>query len=406
MHQRTRLHAFAVMSCLALGLAAQAQEPAAKPETTAAQASSEPVKVAPHASRWDYPKEVTPPAGHTVHIVVRGDTLWDLGASYLGNPFSWPQIWELNKWVKDPHWIYPGDPLVIDGSRKAVKQGQEEEATPSEVTNLRPDLHRFTKPVQREYGYSFQDFIQLPYLAPKGAAALYREKGGFLIRGHQDGSRGILSDGDSLYFAGGTNQGVKVGDRLVVTKLVRKNLYHPDDTHQTRSMGDVLQQEGIVRVVTVYDNDCVAVIEHCLDGIYEGSYALPFTEPASIVANLRRDIGNPVDLKTPTAKIVFIRDGRSTAAGGDLVIIDQGSAHGLKVGDLLLMARQRPLDTLDNPEAMSGYTLTGELKTGKKVPLTNYYLGQMMVVRTDETSATCRILRTKEEIFIGDVVTR
>ena len=405
MHKRTRLHAFAVISCLAFALTALAQEPAAKPEGKTA-AAGEPIKVAAHSSRWDYPKEVTPPAGYGVHVVEKGDTLWDLGNTYLGNPFAWPQIWELNKWVKDPHWIYPGDPLIVDTSRKAVPAGKEQEATPYEVSNLKPDLRRMSKPVQDEYGYSFQDFIQLPYLAPNGAEAFVRERGGFQIRGHQDGSRGILSDGDNLYFAGGSNQGVKVGDRLVVAKIEQRNLYHPDDTKRIHSLGDVMQQEGIVRVITLYPDNSVAVIEHSLDGIYEGSYAMPFTEPASIVANPRRDTTSPVKIQPPTGKILFIRDGRSVAGSGDLVIIDQGTAQGLKVGDILLTARPRPLDTISVPEAASGYTLEGQWKAAKDAPSTTYYLGQLMVVKTEKDSSSCRILRSREEIFIGDVVTR
>jgi hypothetical protein len=49
-----------------------------------------------------------------VHTIVKGDTLWDLAAHYLGDPFLWPQIWERNPYIKDSHWIYPGDPVVID----------------------------------------------------------------------------------------------------------------------------------------------------------------------------------------------------------------------------------------------------------------------------------------------------
>jgi nucleoid-associated protein YgaU len=46
------------------------------------------------------------------HIVVRGDTLWDIAADYLGDPFRYPELANLSR-IKDPHWIYPGDRIRI-----------------------------------------------------------------------------------------------------------------------------------------------------------------------------------------------------------------------------------------------------------------------------------------------------
>jgi chemotaxis signal transduction protein/nucleoid-associated protein YgaU len=47
-----------------------------------------------------------------VHIVVKGDTLWDIAKSYLGNPMLYPELAKLS-YIKDPHWIYPRDVIRI-----------------------------------------------------------------------------------------------------------------------------------------------------------------------------------------------------------------------------------------------------------------------------------------------------
>ena len=72
------------------------------------------------------PAETAKPSEGIVHTVVAGDTLWDLSAKYLGSPWKWTEIWERNRFLTNPHYIYPGVQVVIvpPGPRE-IALGQE-----------------------------------------------------------------------------------------------------------------------------------------------------------------------------------------------------------------------------------------------------------------------------------------
>ncbi len=360
-----------------LNLGAQAPAPAS-------------VKVEAHSSRWDYPKELSVPEGSRTHIVVKGDTLWDLAGKYLGNPFAWPQIWELNQWIKDPHWIYPGDPLVIDLARAVATSA----SLPETVAALQPDVKRAESSAVRkpELGFTFQDYIQLPFLADGGAEAHYSAQGAFAIIANKREDRKYLGEGETVYVNAGTEQGVKAGDRFVVLKTSLRALPHPRDAK--KKLGDVIQQTGVIRVVTVQAKSAVAVIERTLDTVEIGNRLVRFIEPASLPIKLRTDITDPVQVASDAAMVIFARDNKQYTSTGDLIIIDRGAQDGLKVGDVLIAARTRTfaLEPADEKRSPSDST--------------THYLGQALVVRTEAQSATCRVLRTNQELRVGDSLSR
>ena len=79
---------------------AEPTQPAAPTQTTTmGSAPASPVRLNPNA-----PDQ---------YVVQRGDTLWDISGVFLQDPWYWPEIWQINPQVENPHLIYPGDRLTL-----------------------------------------------------------------------------------------------------------------------------------------------------------------------------------------------------------------------------------------------------------------------------------------------------
>ena len=84
--------------------------------------------------------------GHPeVYTVVKGDTLWDISGRFLDRPWLWPEIWEVNPQIENPHLIYPGDELslvYVDGQPRLRLSrgdaGRTYKLTPSDTVTLHP----------------------------------------------------------------------------------------------------------------------------------------------------------------------------------------------------------------------------------------------------------------------------
>ncbi len=112
------------------------------------------------------------PAHPDRYTVVKGDTLWDISALFLRDPWLWPEVWYVNPQIENPHLIYPGDEIVLtyrDGrpiltlSRKN-KLSPEVRATPIDEAIPTIPIDAIAQFLTRPFVMEENELDQAPYI--------------------------------------------------------------------------------------------------------------------------------------------------------------------------------------------------------------------------------------------------
>jgi hypothetical protein len=355
--------------------------------------------VGDHWTAWNPP---TPPPGEQVHIVVRGDTLWDLAAKYYGDPYLWPQIWEKNQYILDAHWIYPGDPLVL-GLQVAPAEdlaggtgetpGEETPAAPPEGALTAAEAAGAPVPLGAEtdiycHGYVGELDEQFPYTVAGSefdALELTGRVGhavpGKGVRGGSWGPPGTvkigLATGDILYVDGGRAGG------LVAGKVFMAVAPGPAVIHPIRGdvAGRYYRYLGRVRILSVQETTAIAEIVHTCDPIVVGTVLQPFEpEPVPLGrSTAMRPVNFPASAEELQAapSIVYVKDDILALGADHVVHIDLGEQDATP-GDI--------------------YTIYRENRPG----LPPIVLGELAVLSVHKRFSVAKIIESRYPIHLGD----
>ncbi len=375
----------------AMGGQARAQQaaPGAKaPETKAPAAAasglqSGPATIGPHWSKYQYPTSI--PEGAPYYVIEKGDTLWDLSRRFLNSPYLWPQIWDQNKYIRDAHWIYPGDPLVLPKvalvAGKAGEAGVPGEPGVGEAEEegaLPPGLPKGSR-VGPGGDILYPAIEEMALQCAHYIVSSMEEMDLHVIGSEHGATKLAFAERDILYLSKGSNAGLKPGDSLTLHH-VSNDVKHPVST---KKVGTMVETTGLLRVLLVEENSATAVVERACGDIHEGDYALPSVAP-SVPLIIRRP---PPDRMTPPSGkargyVIAIADDSMIAGENHLVSIDLGSADGLAPGSTLSVFKVMY----------------------PTVPTSRNVLGEIAVVATRERTATARVINSGDAIMPGDQV--
>ncbi len=297
-------------------------------------------------------------SGHPNEYVVKvGDTLWDIAATFLKDPWFWPEIWYVNPDIVNPHLIYPGDVLglvYIDGQPR--------------ITNVRGSAYRLS-PQARVTPLS-ETINSIPY----EAVAAFLSSGVILQKDEADSLPYVVDfRGEHLVAAAGNQVYVRgLADDMPGTRFnvvhVGEPLRDPDDNRLIGYQG-LMVGEG--RLTRGGDPSTVALTETSRETL-KGDRLIP--DAVDVPLNFFP--------RSPSAeingRIVSVVDGVTQIGQYQVVVINRGTNDGLSVGDVLSVFQ------------------TGEVVKDR--------IGGGSVKLPDEESGTLMVFKTYDRISYGLVM--
>jgi LysM repeat protein len=318
------------------------------------------------------------------YVVKRGDTLWGIAKVFLRDPWYWPEIWQVNPQVHNPHLIYPGDTLrlvYIDGQPQIVLQRGLE----------RGDGIRVEPRVRSEAIDSA--ITTIPY----ATVAAFMSKPTVLDREQIKTAPYVLatrdlhvvmSEGDTVYARGFTSP-AELGSHYNVIR-VGDPLVDPDDNR-------VLGYDGIFTGsghVTRQGDPTTLIMTESSRESRAGDKLIPggVDVPLDFIPSAPR-------VKT-NGRIIAVANGVTIIGQYEVVVVNRGARDGLAPGNVLGVFDTGPVVADTDKKGFFNLDSLG----AKRVQLPSERTGTFMVFKTFDNISYGLIMEATNLIQVGDKV--
>lgn len=308
------------------------------------------------------------------YTVVKGDTLWDISARFLKEPWFWPEIWHVNPQIDNPHLIYPGDELAliyIDGEPRLTKV--DSEADSDRVIHLSPQVR--STPIDTPIPTIPLDAIESFLSETRIVDRELLEQAPYVLEGT---NRRIVSGaGDRVYARGEAGEGENLS-------VFRRNVAYVDP-ETNEFLGLEARAIGNGRVASVDGEVLTFLLTRTREEVRTKDRLLPSED---------REITTSFQPSAPENKIrglmIAVEDGVSHIGQYNVVTINRGEREGLSPGNVLAVYKEG--GTVRDP-------VTEEL-----VRLPSERAGLLMVFRTYEKLSYGLILQATKPLSLNDSV--
>jgi len=258
------------------------------------------------------------------HVVQKGDTLWSICEKYYGDPFLWPELWEMNKFITNPHWLKPGDVITL------LEYEKEEPSTPA----------------KREVALKEEKPLELPQEPEKpreirgiNVASLTNvEALGFLRQNPIEpwgrifdfGAEKVLIGENDIVYVKMYKEGIKPGDKFTVYNISNP-IEHPLSKEEC---GYIHSFKGVLQVEEVKEGYHVARIGESFRTIYRDDLLMPYhsVSPCVLPLPYQGDLA---------AHVLAAKDNLQLHGQYSVVYIDSGFKKGVRRGNILEVIDER-----------------------------------------------------------------
>jgi hypothetical protein len=339
------------------------------------------------------PPPVLNPRHPETYVVQRGDTLWDIAAKFLRDPWNWPEIWQVNPQIENPHLIFPGDTLTLvynDNGRPAVTVTERGPVVSSGggVERLSPRVRE----LPLENAIPAIPYAQVQAFLSRSVVLGKKELAHlpYVVANHN----GLVSSAGEDFYA--RHATAEKGSIYNVVHLGNK-LVDPDDNA-------VLGYEGIYigqgRVQRPGDPSTLRLLDSTREALI-GDYLLPEQDAQ------RMNFIPHAPAQDVVGQIIAVMDGVALAGQYEVVVLNRGTKQGLDAGTALRVYQTGKV-VRDDGGGMGGGQGGKNGREhgtfGKKVRLPDEPVGTMMVFRTFDRMSYALIMEATGDISVLDTV--